>query len=41
MLKIGHYVDRPGRKLQDPPITIPVAEELETITGVPINHEDV
>ena len=41
MLKIGHYVERPGRRLHDPPINIPVAEELETVPGAPIHQEDV
>ncbi len=41
MLKVGHYVERPGRKAKDPSVTIPVAEELETIPGAPIHHEDV
>ena len=30
MLKIGHSVTRPGRNPGDKPITITVAEELET-----------
>ncbi len=41
MLKIGHYVERPGRKAKDPSVNIPVAEELETIPGIPIHHQDV
>lgn len=41
MLKIGHYIERPGRRADDPPVTIPVAEELETVPGAPINHDDV
>ena len=41
LLKIGHYVERPGRRPEDSPITIPIAEELETVPGVPINQEDV
>ncbi len=41
MLKVGHYIERHGRKLEDPPVTIPVAEELETVPGAPIHHEDV
>jgi len=41
MLKVGHYVERPGRRLQDPPVSIPVAEELETVPGAPIHQEDV
>ncbi len=41
MLKIGHYVERPGRTLEHPTVTIPVAEELEGIPGAPINRDDV
>lgn len=41
MLKIGHNVRHPGRKPEDPPVIIPVAEELETIPGIPIRQEDV
>ncbi len=41
MLKVGHYVQRPGRKPEKPPVTIPVAEELETVPGAPIHQEDV
>ena len=41
MLKVGHYVKRPGRKPADPPVTIPVAEELETVPGIPTNQQDV
>ena len=33
MLKIGHSVTRPGRREDDPSITINVPEELETIPG--------
>ncbi len=41
MLKIGHYVERPGRRAKDPPVTIPVPEELETVPGIPKHIEDV
>lgn len=41
MLKIGHVVTRPGRKLSDADVTIPVAEELETVPGIPIRQWDV
>ena len=41
MLKVGHYVQRPGRKTKKPHVTIPVAEELETVPGIPSNQEDV
>ena len=38
---VGHYVTRPGLDLEDPPVTIPVAEDLETVPGIPIRPEDV
>ena len=41
MLKIGHSVTRPGRSEGDEPITINVAEELETVPGVVQNSVDV
>ena len=41
MLNVGHYVKRPGRRAQDLPVTIPVAEELETVPGIPTNQEDI
>ena len=41
MLKIGHVVTRPGKRLGDPPINIPVAEELETVPGIPTNQREV
>lgn len=41
MLKIGHSVTRPGRNEGDEPITINVAEELETVPGVVQNSVDV
>ena len=41
MLKIGHYVERPGRRPEDPPVTIPVPEELETVPGIPMREEEV
>ncbi|HXH11786.1 MAG TPA: reductive dehalogenase domain-containing protein [Alphaproteobacteria bacterium] len=39
--KIGHIVTRPGKRPGDPPITIPVAEILETVPGIPTRDEDV
>lgn len=39
--KIGHYVTRPGKKLGDPPITFPIAEDLETVPGIPTREEDL
>ncbi len=41
MLKIGHTVSRPGKKLDDPPVTIPVPAELETVPGIPTNQREV
>ena len=41
MLKIGHSVTRPGRKLGDGSMTITVPEELETVPGIPQNPPDV
>ncbi|MCH7843121.1 MAG: hypothetical protein IH963_11025 [Chloroflexi bacterium] len=41
MLKIGHTVNRPGKRLGDSPVTIPVPEELETVPGIPMLNRDV
>ena len=41
MLKIGHTVRRPARKMGDPPVTIPVAAELETVPGIPQHPKEV
>ena len=41
MLKIGHSVTRPGRRASDPPVTINVPEELETVPGVVQDPLDV
>ena len=41
MLKIGHQVVRPGKTLKDDPVAIPVAEELETIPGIPLNQREI
>ena len=41
MLKIGHEVTRPGRRLADAPVTIVVPEELETVPGIPMNQREV
>ena len=41
MLKIGHEVVRPGQRLGDPEVTIPVPEELETVPGIPLNEREV
>ena len=34
MLEVGHKVNRPGKTLEDAPITIEVPEELETVPGI-------
>ena len=39
--KVGHYTTRPGRVLGDPEVTIPVAEDLETVPGIPVREKDV
>ena len=39
--KVGHSVTRPGRHLGDPQITIPVAEDLESVPGIPARESDV
>ena len=41
MLQVGHSITRPGRQPGDPSVTIPVAEGLETVPGIPIREEDV
>ena len=41
MLKIGHEVTFPGKKLGDLPLTIPIAQELETVPGIPTNQREV
>lgn len=38
---IAHSVTRPGRKPGDPNITIPVAEDLKTVPGIPSRERDV
>lgn len=39
--QIGHIVTRPGKRPGAPPVTIPVAEILETVPGIPTRDEDV
>ena len=39
--KAGNYVERPGRKFGDDPITIPVPEDLLTEPGIPTRDRDV
>ena len=39
--EIGHYVTRPGRRLGDAEVTIPVPKDLETAPGIPSRDEDI
>ena len=39
--KVGHSITRPSRNPGDPPVTIPVAEDLETVPGIPTRERDV
>ena len=39
--KIGHHVTRPGGRLEDSPVTFPVAKDLETVPGVPTRPEEI
>ncbi len=39
--KVAHCVTRPGKNLGDPPITIPVAEDLVSVPGIPTRESDV
>ena len=41
MPKVGHVVTRPGRREQDPPVEIPVSEDLETVPGIPKHESDL
>ena len=41
MLKIGHEVVRPGKKLGQSTVTIGIPEELETVPGIPMNQREV
>jgi len=38
---VGHLVTRPGRLPEDSPVSIPVAEDLETEPGIPTRQRDV
>ena len=38
---VGHIVTRPGRLPGDPDVTIPVAEDLLTVPGIPTRDKDV
>ena len=39
--KIGQVVTRPGRLPSDPPIDIPIPEDLMTVPGSPIRQNEV
>ena len=41
MKKVHHVVRRPGNRLGDPDIEIPVAEDLLTEPGAPVREGDV
>ena len=41
MKKVHHVVRRPGNRLGDPDIEIPVAEDLVTEPGAPVREGDV
>ena len=38
---IGHYETRPGLRLEDPPVEVPVAKDLETVPGIPSRPEEI
>jgi ferredoxin len=38
---VSHYVTRPGKNLGDLPITIPVADDLTSVPGIPARESDV
>jgi len=38
---VSHYVTRPGKHVGDPPVTIPVAEDLVSVPGIPTRESDV
>jgi ferredoxin len=39
--EISHHVTRPGRRNDDPEVTIPIATDLVTVPGVPTREDDV
>jgi len=39
--KIGQVITRPGRLPNDPPIDIPIPEDLMTVPGAPIRQNEV
>ena len=38
---VSHVVRRPGRTLDAPAVDIPVAEDLTTVPGIPLNERDI
>lgn len=38
---VSHVVNRPGRKLGDPDVEIPVAADLTTVPGIPLRENDL
>ena len=38
---VDHVVVRPGRTVSDKDVEIPIADDLTTVPGIPIRHEDV
>ncbi len=38
---VSHVVTRPGRRLGDPDVEIPVAADLTTVPGIPRNEKDI
>ncbi len=41
MLKIGHEVIRPGKSMNEAPVTIGIPEELERVPGIPLEPREV
>src|SRR5712691_11361277 len=39
--KVGQHITLPGNKLGDPSVTIPVAEDLLSVPGIPARESDV
>jgi hypothetical protein len=39
--KVGQVITRPGRLPSDPPIDIPIPEDLMTVPGIPIRQNEV
>ena len=39
--RVGYTVSRPGRRVEDPPVEIPVAKDLQSVPGTPIRDNEV